>query len=75
MKHSSPTPSPGLDSPPVNFYRASKDYTPSSSEELSLSEGDTVMFMEKREKGMYYGMKDDGTTGLFSVSHVKPFLK
>ena len=33
------------------------------------------MFVDKdtNEEGYLYGMMDDGTTGLFPLSHVKPF--
>lgn len=63
------------ESPPANFYRAIKAYEAKSSAELSFVEGDTLMFIDKRDKGFYYGMKDDGNTGLFPVSSVAPFLK
>ena len=71
MKPQSPL-SPGT---PANFYRAVKSYEGKSGDELSFSKGDTVMFMEKREGGYYYGMLDSGKAGLFPVDSVEPFLK
>ena len=66
-KHQSP--------PPSNFYRATKSYVAKSDAELSFSAGDTVMFIERKEGGFYYGMLDSGTTGLFPTDYVEPFLK
>ena len=59
---------------PTNFYRATMKYTGKSDDELSFSVGDTLLFIEKREGGFYYGMLDNGTTGLFPLDHVEPFL-
>ena len=60
---------------PANFYKATKSYDAKSADELSFAEGDTLMFIGKRDNGFYYGMKDDGNTGLFLISSVEPFFK
>lgn len=60
---------------PTNFYRATKACEAKSSAELTFAAGDTLMFIEKREGGFYYGMLDDGTTGLFPLDAVERFLK
>lgn len=60
---------------PTNFYRATKTYTGKTGEELSFSPGDMLMFIEKKEGGFYYGMLDNGTTGLFPVNCTEPFFK
>ena len=59
---------------PTSFYRALKSYQAENSEEISFSKGDTIMIVEQRDGGFNYGMLDDGTSGLFPVSHVEPFF-
>ena len=58
----------------TNFYRAKRGYTALKDSELSFSEGDVIIFMERRDKGFYYGMLDNGQTGLFPTSHVEAFF-
>ena len=60
---------------PANFYRATNAYEAQSDDELSFAEGDTLMFIDKRDNGFYYGMKDDGLTGLFPICIVEPFFR
>lgn len=61
---------------PANFYRATKDYSSKSEDELSFSVGDVLIFIDKQGKsGFYQGMLDTGITGLFPTDCVEPFLK
>jgi hypothetical protein len=77
QKSSSPTPGEMSPTNPTgtNFYRASKDYEAAKDGELSFSAGDVLIFIDRREKGFYYGMLDNGITGLFPTSHVEPFFR
>ena len=59
----------------TNFYKATKDYKAQTDSELSFSSGDVIIFMERRDKGFYYGMLDNGLIGIFPSSHVEPFFR
>ena len=76
QKSSSPPPDGTSPTNPTgtNFYRATKDYKANADGELSFSAGDVIIFMDRREKGFYYGMLDTGVTGVFPSSHVEPFF-
>ena len=76
QKSSSPPPDASSPTNPTgtNFYRATKDYKSQSDGELSFVTGDVIIFMERREKGFYYGMLDNGQTGLFPTNHVEAFF-
>lgn len=77
QKSSSPTPDEKSPTNPTgtNFYRALKDYEATKDGELSFSKGDVIIFIDRREKGFYYGMLDDGQTGSFPTSYVEPFFR
>lgn len=77
QKSSSPTSDEKSPTNPTgtNFYRALKDYQATKDGELSFSAGDVLIFIDRREKGFYYGMLDSGSTGLFPTSHVEPFFQ
>ena len=74
-KSVSPPPSSPVDSSrsSTNFYRATKDYTAQRDSELSFSSGDILIKIDCPSEEFYYGMLDDGTTGLFPVRFVEPF--
>ena len=76
QKSLSPTPDEKSPTNPTgtNFYRALSDYQATRDGELSFIKGDVLIFIDRREKGLYFGMLDDGTTGLFPTSHVEPFF-
>ena len=74
-KSVSPPPSSPVDSSrsSTNFYRAMKDYKAQRDSELTFSSGDILIKIDSPSDEFYYGMLDDGTTGLFPVGVVEPF--
>lgn len=74
-KSVSPPPSSPVDSSrsSTNFYRAMKDYKAQRDAELTFSSGDILIKIDSPSDEFYYGMLDDGTTGLFPVGVVEPF--
>ncbi len=58
----------------ANFYRATMKYEAMNDKELSFSKGDVLIIVQKQDDGFHYGMLDDGTTGLFPLHAVEPFL-
>ena len=60
--------------PPSTFYRARSEYTAQSASELTLHVGDILVEIDRPTPAMYYGMLDDGTTGLYPVSAVEPLV-
>ena len=58
--------------PPSSFYRAMADYTAKSPSELTLHAGDVLVELDRPTPHMFYGMLDDGSTGLFPTSVVEP---
>ena len=67
-------PRPTSPQTPTNFYRAKTDYTAQSPSELSLHVGDILIEIDRPTPTMYYGMLDDGNTGLFPSSAVEPLV-
>lgn len=59
---------------PTTFYRAKCDYTAQSPSELTFQVGDILVEIDQPTSAMYYGMLDDGTTGLFPASAVEPVV-
>ena len=57
--------------PPSSFYRALADYVAQSPSELSLHQGDVLVELDRPTPHMFFGMLDDGTTGLFPASAVE----
>ena len=74
-KSVSPPPSSPVDSSrsSTNFYRAMKNYKAQRDSELTFSSGDILVKIDGPSDEFYYGMLDDGTTGLFPVGVVEPF--
>ena len=60
--------------PPSSFFRVTSAYTAQTSIELSLHPGDILVEIDRPTPSMWYGMLDDGTTGLFPASAVEPLL-
>ena len=59
--------------PPSTFYRVRSEYKGRGSGELTLRVGDILVELDRPSSSdMYYGMLDDGTTGLFPPSAVEP---
>ena len=50
-----------------------KDYKAQRDSELTFSSGDILIKIDSPSDEFYYGMLDDGTTGLFPVGVVEPF--
>ena len=65
-------------SPTNKLYRATKSYVANGDNKLSFNSGDTLVVIDGQptsdEEGYVYGMLDDGTTGLFPLSHVEEYL-
>ena len=64
------------DSAPLKYFKAIKSYVAEpGSGQLSLSEGDTLVILDLQpnEEGLTHGMLDNGSTGLFPLSHVQEF--
>ena len=64
------------DDAPPKYFKAIKSYVAEpGSGQLSLSEGDTLVILDLQpnEEGLTRGMLDDGSTGLFPLSHVQEF--
>lgn len=59
---------------PTNFYRAKSDYRAQSASELTFHIGDILVEIDRPTSVMYYGMLDDGTTGLFPATAVEPVV-
>ena len=74
-KSVSPPPSSPVDSSRLstNFYRAMKNYKAQRDSELTFSSGDILIKIDGPSDEFYYGMLDDGTSGLFPVGAVEPF--
>ena len=57
------------------FYKAVKDVSATRDEELSFSSGDILIVIDSHppfvDDGYIYGMLDDGSTGLFPLTHVE----
>ena len=57
------------------FYKAVKDFSAARDEELSFSSGDILIVIDSHppsvNDGFIYGMLDDGSTGLFPLTHVE----
>lgn len=57
------------------FYKAVKDFSAARDEELSFSSGDILIAIDSHppsvDDGFIYGMLDDGSTGLFPLTHVE----
>ena len=57
------------------FYKAVKDFSAARDEELSFSSGDILIVIDSHppsvDDGFIYGMLDDGSTGLFPLTHVE----
>lgn len=70
-----PTPRspPSSDPKKTALYTATQSYAASSAEELSFSSGDNLAVINSRtdKEGFVYGMLDDGSTGLFPLSHMQ----
>ena len=60
--------------PPSSFYRAKEDYAAQSPSELTLGVGDVLVELDRPTPHMFYGMLDDGSTGLFPASAVVAIL-
>ena len=58
--------------PPSSFYRVLADYTAKTPSELTLHAGDVLVELDRPTTHMFYGMLDDGSTGLFPASAVEP---
>ena len=65
-------------SPTNKLYRATKTYVANGNNKLSFNNGDTLIVIDGQptsdEEGYVYGMLDDGTTGLFPLSHVEEYI-
>ena len=65
-------------SPTNKLYRATKSYVANGDNKLSFNSGDTFVVIDGQptsdEEGYLYGMLDDGTTGLFPLSHVEEYI-
>lgn len=58
--------------PPSSFYRARSEYVAQTVSELTLGVGDVLVELDRPTPDMFYGMLDDGSTGLFPASVVEP---
>ena len=58
-----------------SFYKATRDYQSEDEGHLKFTAGDIVILIDSHtsKDGFLYGMADDGSTGLFPLTHVQPF--